>query len=201
MGTQEPPDLGGGPAESDGARKRREAEAASEDADAARKSGPRRRPEAAPEVVGSIPWADPTAPGTIYQSDGSQPYSTDYEPSREEEASPAMASPAAALPARPNRLSDHGDETLHARNLPPDEPAARFDQREKPSRYAPGVGQRQPTKPLDPIRPYMPPPVARRRRSDWSVMIFVMVVASAVMVGCCIAGYALYTVYGIPWAK
>jgi hypothetical protein len=200
MGTQEPPDLGGGPAESDAAQARRETEAAGDNADAARNSNPRRRPEAAPEATSPIPWRDPTAPGTIYQSDGSQPYSTEYEPSRDEEVSPAMASPA-ARPAWPNRLSDHGDATLHGRNLPPDEPAARFERREKPSHYAGGIGQRQPTKPLDPIRPYMAPPVARRRRSDWSVMIFVMVLTSIVMIGCCIAGYALYSVYGNPFAK
>ena len=32
-------------------------------------------------------------------------------------------------------------------------------------------------------------------------MIFVMVLTSVVMIGCCIAGYALYSVYGNPFAK
>jgi hypothetical protein len=198
MGTQEPPDLGGGPAETGAARERREAEAAGDKGDVAKS---RVRPEAAPEVTGAIPWWDPTAPGTLYQSDGSQPYAAAFEPSPEDETSPAMVSPGAALSSAPNRLSDHADATLHGRNLPPDEPAARFQTREKPARYAAGIGQRQPTKPLDPIRPYMAPPVARRRRSDWSVMIFVMVFASLMMVGCCIAGYALYSVYGNPFGK
>jgi hypothetical protein len=92
------------------------------------------------------------------------------------------------------------EDTRHARNLPPDEPAARFQAPEKPNRYATGIGQRHPTRPLDPIRPYMAPPVARRRRSDWPVMIFAMVIAAIVMVGCCLGGFALYSAYGNPFS-
>jgi hypothetical protein len=84
-------------------------------------------------------------------------------------------------------------EKRHARNLPPDEPVARFDARERPSHYANGIGQRQPTMPLDPIRPYLAPPVARRRRSDWPVMALAMVLAGLVLVGVCVAGFALYS--------
>jgi hypothetical protein len=92
------------------------------------------------------------------------------------------------------------DDPRHARNLPPDEPAARFQAPERPNRYATGIGQRHPTKPPDPIRPYMAPPVARRRRSDWPVMIFVMVVTAIVMVGFCLVGFALWTAYGNPFS-
>ncbi len=88
---------------------------------------------------------------------------------------------------------------LHARNMPDDEPAARFETQERPQRYARGIGQRQPTRPPDPIHTYMPPPVARRRRSDWAVLIFALVVASIVMVGCCVAGFGLYSGYGAPF--
>jgi hypothetical protein len=83
------------------------------------------------------------------------------------------------------------EEARHGRNLPAEEPAARFHARERPQRYA--------TRPLDPIVPYLPPPVARRRRSDWPVMVLVMVIASIVMVGFCVAGFAFYSGYGVPF--
>jgi hypothetical protein len=89
----------------------------------------------------------------------------------------------------------------HTRNLPVEEPAARFHERERPNRYAGGLGHLTPQRPLDPVGPYTPPPVARRRRSDWSVMMFAMVITSIVMVGCCLAGFAIYSAYGNPFAK
>jgi hypothetical protein len=99
------------------------------------------------------------------------------------------------------RRHDPPEDTRHARNLPADEPAARFQQRERPAHYAPGVGQQTPTSPLDPIHPYIAPPVARRRRSDWTVMIFGMVVVAIVLVGFCLAGFAIYSAIGNPFSK
>ena len=93
---------------------------------------------------------------------------------------------------------------------PPDDPvvtwprpakfsaAAAFEDpyRTKPSRYHPAYGEIPPSVPLDPILPYVAPPVPRRRRSDWPVLVVAMIISALVMAGCCIAGFALYTGYG-----
>lgn len=83
------------------------------------------------------------------------------------------------------------------------EPTARFvdPTRQRPQRYSSGQGQLPPTRPLDPIQPYMPPRVSRRRRSDWPVLVFALVIACLFMAGCCVAGFALYSGYGNPFAK
>ena len=47
--------------------------------------------------------------------------------------------------------------------------------------------------PSDPILPFIAPPVERRRRRDWPVLVVVMIIAGLVMAGCCIAGFALYS--------
>jgi hypothetical protein len=47
--------------------------------------------------------------------------------------------------------------------------------------------------PPDPILPFIAPPVPRRRRSDWPVLVIALIIAALVMAGCCIAGFALYT--------
>jgi hypothetical protein len=85
----------------------------------------------------------------------------------------------AAAPARPRRI----DPTAHFVD----------PRKEKPQRYSSGRGQQMPTRPLDPIRPYMPPRVNRRRRSDWPILVFALVVACLVMAAFCVAGFALYT--------
>lgn len=79
-----------------------------------------------------------------------------------------------------------------------EEPVAHFDgpHQPKPQRYSTGRGQVPPTRPLDPILPYIAPPVPRRRRSDWPVLVFALIVSGLVMAGCCIAGFALYSGYG-----
>jgi hypothetical protein len=46
------------------------------------------------------------------------------------------------------------------------------------------------------FRPYVAPPVTRRRRSDWPVLVFALVVATIVMAVFCIAGFALYVQRG-----
>jgi hypothetical protein len=112
-----------------------------------------------------------------------------------------MGEPLAPLPSPGARRDDPPEHTRHARNLPRDEPAARFDERERPSHYASAIGQSKPTTPLDPIHPYIAPPVARKRRSDWPVMIFAMVIAAVVMVGFCLIGFALYSGFGTPFSK
>src|SRR5262245_46241377 len=105
------------------------------------------------------------------------------------------------LPDPERKLPDPMPAARHGRNLDPDEPAARFHAQERPQRYATGIGQRQPTRPPDPIQPYMPPPVARRRRSEWPVMIFAIVIAGLVLVGCCLAGFAFYSGYVNPFRR
>jgi disulfide bond formation protein DsbB len=57
-------------------------------------------------------------------------------------------------------------------------------------------GEVPPTRPLDPIRPYIAPRTGRRRRSDWPVLVFALIVWCLIMAGCCIAGFAIYTAYG-----
>jgi hypothetical protein len=88
------------------------------------------------------------------------------------------------------------EEARHGRNLPAEEPAARFTARERPNRYARGIGQDEPTRPCDPIVPYLAPPVARRRRSDWMIMVFALTVSFAVMIAVCVAGFALFKSFG-----
>ena len=50
--------------------------------------------------------------------------------------------------------------------------------------------------PHEAFRPYVAPPVTRRRRSDWPVLVFALIVATIVMAGFCIAGFAVYVQKG-----
>jgi hypothetical protein len=50
--------------------------------------------------------------------------------------------------------------------------------------------------PREAFRPYVAPPVTRRRRSDWPVLVFALIVATIVMAGCCLAGFAVYAQNG-----
>jgi hypothetical protein len=43
-----------------------------------------------------------------------------------------------------------------------------------------------------PFGPYIAPPVGRRRRGDWRALAIALVLAILVMVGCCLAGFALF---------
>ncbi len=53
-----------------------------------------------------------------------------------------------------------------------------------------------PTQPPDTVRAFSSLfPKPRHRRSDWPVLTFVLSVAAAVMVGCCLAGFALFTTW------
>ena len=40
--------------------------------------------------------------------------------------------------------------------------------------------------------PFIAPPVPRKRRSDWPVLVFALVIAGVALAVCCIAGFALY---------
>jgi hypothetical protein len=53
-----------------------------------------------------------------------------------------------------------------------------------------------PNHPSDPILPFVAPPVARRRRSDWPVLLIALIIAAVVLAACCIAGFALYSSKG-----
>ena len=77
-------------------------------------------------------------------------------------------------------------------------PAFQDPHRIKPSRHQPASAQIPPSIPMDPILPYIAPPVPRRRRSDWPVLLVAMIISALVMAGCCIAGFALYSGYGGP---
>lgn len=71
--------------------------------------------------------------------------------------------------------------------------------RQKPQRYNRGRSKVHPTTPLDPITPYMAGPVPRRRKSDWPILVFAMVVAAIVMATCCVAGFAIFRTYGLSF--
>lgn len=65
----------------------------------------------------------------------------------------------------------------------------------KPQARSPARAQIPPAVPLDPILPYISPPVPRRRKSDWPVLVIALIVSALVMMTCCIAGFALYNGY------
>ena len=46
--------------------------------------------------------------------------------------------------------------------------------------------------PPDPVLPFIAPPVPRRRRSDWPVLVAALIIAVVALAACCIAGFALY---------
>ena len=71
----------------------------------------------------------------------------------------------------------------------PEIPATHPDDQGAPTRGEPLA---QPMRPPDAINPYLVGPVRRRRRSDWPVLVFALVVSGLIMAGCCIAGFALY---------
>lgn len=66
-----------------------------------------------------------------------------------------------------------------------------------PTQFATGSGQVPPERPPDPVGPFIRPPGPRRRRRDWPILIVAMILASLVMVGCCLAGFAVYSGYGV----
>ena len=57
--------------------------------------------------------------------------------------------------------------------------------------------QKVPSHPTDSVRQFSSfggtPP--RKRRSDWPVLVFALVVTAAVSAGCCLAGFALFTTW------
>ena len=57
-----------------------------------------------------------------------------------------------------------------------------------------------PTQPPDPILPFIAPPVPRRRRSDWPVLLVALIISAIVLAACCIAGYVLYLSNGSPFS-
>ena len=70
----------------------------------------------------------------------------------------------------------------------------------RPARYARGRGKvtpgRPPTRPTDPIRPFIGRALPRRRRSDWGVLIFALIVSGLLLAACCAAGFAFYSTKG-----
>ena len=101
-------------------------------------------------------------------------------------------SPEAGRAEDPHRQDAAGSPPLRF------EPVARFKDpySTRPQRYIAGEGQVPPSIPMDPILPYIAPPIPRRRRSDWPVLAVALVISSLIMGACCIAGFALYTGYG-----
>jgi hypothetical protein len=49
--------------------------------------------------------------------------------------------------------------------------------------------------PPDPLRPYSSGFSPRKRRPEWPVLIFALVVVAVVIVGCCLSGFALFSVW------
>ena len=50
------------------------------------------------------------------------------------------------------------------------------------------------TMPTDPVWPFVSR-VKRQRRSDWPVLVFALVVAAIVALGCCLAGFAAFSAW------
>ena len=50
------------------------------------------------------------------------------------------------------------------------------------------------TKPTDPIWPFVSR-IKRKRRSDWPVLVFALVVAAIVTIGCCLGGFATFAAW------
>lgn len=65
-----------------------------------------------------------------------------------------------------------------------------------PVGYTAGRGQVPPARSHEAFKPYVAPRVTRRRRSDWPVLVFALIVATLVMAACCIAGFAVYVKHG-----
>jgi len=61
-----------------------------------------------------------------------------------------------------------------------------------PGGYVAGRGQVPPARTHEAFKPYVAPRVTRRRRSDWPILVFALIVATLVMAACCIAGFAVY---------
>jgi hypothetical protein len=86
---------------------------------------------------------------------------------------------------------------------PDDEPSAYHGTEVLPppihttGRYQYGM-PRSPARPPDPVSPFVAPPVNRRRRSEWPVLVVALVISSLVLAACCIAGYMLYASKGSP---
>jgi hypothetical protein len=60
----------------------------------------------------------------------------------------------------------------------------------QPPTFATGHGQVPPVRPPDPIQPFIPTSIPRRR-ADWPVLVVVMIAAMLVLLGCCLAGYTV----------
>ena len=56
------------------------------------------------------------------------------------------------------------------------------------------------TLPPDPLRPFSSGFVKRKRGREWPVLVFALVVVVVVVVGCCLAGFALFSVWH-PFAR
>jgi hypothetical protein len=54
-------------------------------------------------------------------------------------------------------------------------------------------------RPPEAINPYVAPPVSRRRRSEWPVLLVALVLSGLIMAGFCLAGFALYVRNGNPF--
>jgi len=117
-----------------------------------------------------------------------------------EQTAPEQTAPEQTAPEQTDAEESHAaDDDQPKQHLGADEePVAHFEgpHQPKPQRYSTGRGQVPPAHPLDPILPYIAPPVRRRRRSDWPVLLLALIVSGLVMAGCCIAGFALYSGYG-----
>ena len=82
-------------------------------------------------------------------------------------------------------MDSHGSPASDAAGEPP-----------PPPQPPPTPSDASAMRPPDTIRPYIAPPVRRRRRSDWLVLVIALVVSGLVMVGVCVAGFALYVKNG-----
>jgi hypothetical protein len=88
---------------------------------------------------------------------------------------PASAGPSSAA------APDAGRKTNNAPQIPEEQAVTR--------------GRRwvAPMTPPEALNAYVAPRARRRRRKDWPVLMLALVISALVFVGCCIAGFAMYS--------
>jgi hypothetical protein len=101
-----------------------------------------------------------------------------------------MASQPSPLPGCVPAVEVSGEDSDDPHRQAPVAPQPAVPQQPPPS-FATGYGQVPPYRPPDPITPFVSGP-RPRKPMDWPILLVAMVIAAVVMVGVCLAGYAVY---------
>jgi hypothetical protein len=115
---------------------------------------------------------------------------------------PAPEDPGPDIPgaAAPDDSSNHADTTSSGPSsaAAPDAGRKTNEAPQIPEGQAVTRGRRwvAPMAPPEALNAYVAPRVPRRRRKDWPVLMLALVISALVFVGCCIAGFAMYSTKG-----